>query len=222
MDARDAGAQFGAGADRHIPPPAEAGSVRSAATVGRPRMSVAASRFSPGGSVTTTLSPSSVRRRAMAAPISPIAGTYSSSSLVHCPRINGGQGLAILAQAAQRPATLGAILTSGQFDFHARDVIGDLAALRLVLGIFIGKARLCRHLENRYLTVLQRQLKLLDAFQGRAEPAIAMTRQLMAQLARKCSSLSAPCGLHNLLAISTEHSDLAPPMAAGRLPWSAG
>merc|ERR1711969_148004 len=49
----------------------------------------------------------------------------------------------ILAQTAKSATALGAIVVaSGQFDFHARDVIRDRTALRLVFWFLIRKAQL--------------------------------------------------------------------------------
>jgi hypothetical protein len=98
-------------------------------------------------------------------------GTYSSSSA------------RVLAQAAQRAAALGAIvIASGQFDLLARDVIGDRPTLRLVLRLFIGNLQLRGDLRDGDLAGFQRQLKLLDRLRRGAEPMVAVTRQLVAQL----------------------------------------
>ena len=81
----------------------------------------------------------------------------------------------VFTQAAQRPATLGAIVVAGgQLDFHARDVIRDRAALGFILWFFIWKTQLRRHLGNRDLAGFQGQLKLFDALGRCAKPMVAL------------------------------------------------
>ena len=70
----------------------------------------------------------------------------------------------ILTQTTQAATAVGAtVVASRQFDFHARDVIGDRTALRFVFWLLVGKAQLIRHLSDGDLTRLQRQLKLFEA-----------------------------------------------------------
>jgi hypothetical protein len=98
-------------------------------------------------------------------------GTYSSSSA------------SIFAQAAQLTTALGAVIVAGrQFDLLARDVIRDRPTLRLVLRLFIGNLQLHDDLRDGDLAGFQRQLKLLDRLRRGAEPMVAVTRQLVAQL----------------------------------------
>lgn len=56
------------------------------------------------------------------------------------------------------------IVSCGRFDFHARFVIRDGAALWFALRFLIGQAQLCRHLGNRDFVCLQGQLKPINAF----------------------------------------------------------
>ncbi len=82
----------------------------------------------------------------------------------HCPRTNGGQWLAILAQAAQLAAAMGASRVGrGQFDLDAGNMVRDRFALRLVGRCVLGLAQLCCHRGNGDLGRLQRQLQLLGS-----------------------------------------------------------
>ena len=98
-------------------------------------------------------------------------GTYSSSLA------------RIFTQAAQRTTALGAVIVVGrQLGLLARDVIRDRPTLRLVLRLFIGNLQLHDDLCDGDLAGFQRQLKLLDRLRRGAEPMVAVTRQLVAQL----------------------------------------
>ena len=69
----------------------------------------------------------------------------------------------VLTQTAQAATALSAIVVAGgQLDFHAWDMIGDRAAFRFVLWLFVGETQLCCHLGDSDLARFQRQLKLLD------------------------------------------------------------
>ena len=68
----------------------------------------------------------------------------------------------ILTQPAQLAAAIGALcIARGQLDLHARNVIGDRFALRLVGGGILRQARLGGHRGDGDLAHLQRQLQLL-------------------------------------------------------------
>jgi hypothetical protein len=94
-----------------------------------------------------------------------------------------GACLTILAEAAQRPTAMGAVLVAGgQFDLLARDVIGNGTALRLVLLLIVRKVQLRGHLGDGDLARFERQLKLLDRLRRGAKAMVAVTRELVAQL----------------------------------------
>jgi hypothetical protein len=76
----------------------------------------------------------------------------------------------ILSETAQPPAALGTIIvTRGQFDLLTRNVIRDRPALGLVLGLLVRQPQPGGHRRRGDLTVLQRQLQLLNALGGCAE-----------------------------------------------------
>mgnify|MGYP006872423340 CR=1 FL=1 len=81
----------------------------------------------------------------------------------------------IFAKAAQFATALSALcVAQGQFDFHARNVIRDRLALRLVGGCILGQAQLCRKRGDGDLRRFQRQLQLVGYLGGCPEPMGAM------------------------------------------------
>ena len=80
----------------------------------------------------------------------------------HCPRTNGGHWLAILTKATQLAAALGTLCAArSQLDLHARDMIRDRLALRLVGGGILRQPQPGGQSGNGDLAHLQSQLQLL-------------------------------------------------------------
>ena len=89
----------------------------------------------------------------------------------------------ILTQTAKLATTMGAFCTAGgQLDLHARNMVRDRLALRLVGWCVIRQTQLGRHRGDGNLTHLQRQLQLIGGLGRGPEPMGTMARQLVPQL----------------------------------------
>ena len=89
----------------------------------------------------------------------------------------------ILAQPPQLAAALGTgCIAGGQFDLHARNVIGDRLALRFIDRCVLWQAQSGGQSGDGDLAHLQRQLQLLRCLRRWPKPMGALASQLMPQL----------------------------------------
>ncbi len=89
----------------------------------------------------------------------------------------------ILADPAQRVAAIGTtVFARSDLDLHARDVVRDRAALRLVLLLDVGEPQRRGHGGGRDLARLQRQLQLIGGLGRCAKSMSTVAGELMTQL----------------------------------------
>jgi hypothetical protein len=115
-------------------------------------------------------------------------GTYSNSSLVHCPRTNGGQGLAIFAELLERTTTIAAGVAGRQYLFLAFKVVRPRGAIVGALDwggfIHVVFGRRLLRIGGRFdLSVfLQIESQLIHGLGFGAETGLAMCGQFLLQL----------------------------------------